>query len=196
MKLIKRPGGNDSSQPDPTETGTAITETGTTGTAITGTATTKPTKLTAATNTNLIEEGGTEPVYTPPKAVHPSRDGKWHSFMSTKFKRGLVRWLGGGILLFIPIQLVKCTFRSDPKISVTASNSQSTTNNSTSNSGCATDLVNRMKQANITSKQIDRLFTKKYPEQQSSKIGNSSQDAVLKLEWCKLAEQKISDKKR
>jgi hypothetical protein len=196
MKPIKKSGGNGSSQPDSTEIATEVTttevETQTSKTEITNTDTTRTERTQIESYSTRV---GTEPVSTPEPA-RPRKNSKWHSFMPTKIKKILV----ASILFLIPLILVKCAFRADPTIPATALNSQGSpqagTNSSSSNNDCTADLPNRMKQANITSQQIDLLFAQKYPERKNTKIGKSSQDTAFKQKWCKLAEQEIGTKKK
>jgi hypothetical protein len=184
MKPIKRSDNRDrSSQPDPDKTGTTDLDTGTAGTAITDTE-----------NRDLVS-GGTEPVSTPESSPY-----RPNSKLLRQSKTIFEQCLRFFILVVIPIQLIKCTFRADPTIPRSAiypQESPSTdANNSKSNGNCAADLPARMKQANITDRQIDVLFAQKHPERQDKKISDRPEDAPLRKEWCNLAEQEISTKKK
>jgi hypothetical protein len=192
MKLFKGSDPDDSSQPDLTKTETEIeTELDTTlvetqvnisklDTTVVDTKTTTPNINKTKTDTITIED------------QRSKTDRPWYSHIPIPIGRALLFVVILGSLL----QLAKCTFRPDPKILEPETSSQSSTpstNNVAETSSCATDLSSRMRQANIASKQIDRLFSEKYPDLGNRKL--SSQDEALKKEWCQLAEQEIGSRK-
>jgi hypothetical protein len=193
MKLLRGFGSDDSSQPDPTKTeaelDTTLVETQTTDSKLDTTLVDTPIATANGDRTKTdgaatIEECGNK----------PDRTSKWYSHIPVNVRRWLLFVSVFGVLL----QLVQCAFRPNVTISSGAIEPQSSQQSSTANTGaattggCATDLQSRMKQAKISSKQVDRLFAEKHPDLRDRKL--SAQDEALKKEWCQLAEQEISSR--
>jgi hypothetical protein len=190
MKLLKGFGSDKSSQPDPdktkteTELDTTLVETKTTNvkfdTTLVNTATAAANKDRTKTDNPAIRNDH-----------KPNRPDKIYSFIPAWIRRGFAFMVTFGILL----QLAQCAFRREPVIVDRQSSPQlftSSANSAATTGGCATDLQSRMKQANISSKRIDRLFAEKHPDLRDRKL--ATQDEALKKEWCQLAEQEISSR--
>jgi hypothetical protein len=190
MKLLKGFGSDNSSQPDPdktkteTELDTTLVETKTTNSKLDTTLVNTPTAAangdrTKTDDIGTIKECGTKPA------------SKWYSHIPVNARR----WLLLIPVVVVLLQLAQCAFRREPVISDRQSSPQlstSSANSAATTGGCATDLQSRMKQANISSKRIDRLFAEKHPDLRDRKL--AAQDEALKKEWCQLAEQEISSR--
>jgi hypothetical protein len=192
MKLLNGFGSDKSSQPDPdktktkteTELDTTLVETQTTNSKFDTTLLDTPTAAANGDRTKTddiatMKECGTKP---------PS---KWYSHIPVNARR----WLLFISIVVVLLQLAQCAFRREPVISDRQSSPQlstSSANSAATTGGCATDLQSRMKQANISSKRIDRLFAQKHPDLRDRKL--ATQDEALKKEWCQLAEQEISSR--
>jgi hypothetical protein len=55
------------------------------------------------------------------------------------------------------------------------------------------DLPTRMAKANITAKQVDRLFYQKYPDRSNKPLGDIQLDRNLRQEWCGVANKLIDN---
>jgi hypothetical protein len=185
MKSLKGFGSDDSSQPDLTKTETeldpTLVETQTTNSKFDTTLVDIPT----AANKDRTKTDDTVTI----QENKPNRPYKGYSFIPESF----IRFLARIVVFLILLQLVQCAFQREPVISDPQS-SPSSANSAATTGGCATDLQSRMKQANISSKQIDRLFAEKHPDRQDRKL--TAQDETFKKEWCQLAEQEISSRKK
>ena len=191
MKLLKGFGSNESSQPDPdktkteTELDTTLLETQTTNSKFD---TTLLNTATAAANGDRTKTEGT---VTIEECGNKHRSYKWYSHIPVNTRR----WLLFISVFAILLQLAQCAFRREPVISDRQSSPQLSTSSANSiatTGGCATDLQSRMKQANISSKRIDRLFAEKHPDLRDRKL--AAQDETFKKEWCQLAEREISSR--
>jgi hypothetical protein len=68
--------------------------------------------------------------------------------------------------------------------------SPSPTISSASKNECM-DLPTRMAKANITAKQVDKVFYQKYPDRLNKGLGDTEVDRNLRQEWCKVANKLI-----
>jgi hypothetical protein len=48
-----------------------------------------------------------------------------------------------------------------------------------------------MAKANITAKQVDRVFYQKYPDRSNKALGDTQLDRSLRQEWCAVANKLI-----
>lgn len=194
MKLLKGFGSDNSSQPDPdktkteTELDTTLVETQTTNSKFD---TTLANTSTATANRDRTKTEGA--VTTKERGNKSDRSFKWYSYIPVNARR----WLLFIAVLATLLQLAQCTFRQPPVISDPQSSPQlstSSANSAATTSACTTDLQSRLKQANISSKRIDRLFAEKHSDLRDRKL--AAQDEALKKEWCQLAEQEISSRQK